>query len=804
MKHIREISKFIFDILKTENISGIEAIENISFFIISRYLTIKRCKEYKISLEYAFENFFKENFSEVCDNETVNTLLKFYNKETDNCLVEIIKKKFYVDGSNYVCNIKLPLNFDAIYNKLNEITDDQIQSFDFINTLSIINKEQKNNELLEYFTNRKLCEFLVKLVKPNMKNTNEIETIVDPFLGTGGLLIESYRYLNKYNKNINWDTNKSKLYGFDIQPTMRNYSLFNLLLVTNKVFSNSIIRNDTLFNDYKINDNTVLDKVDVIVSHMPYGLRNIIYKNVCKRIKELKIDGTKAEPLILQLMIKSLNKNGRCAVIVPDNLLSNDAKLHKQTRVHLLENMNVKKIVSIDDKLLEVDVKSSILYFENNGKTENIEFSNIKLVDNEISEEHVIKVTYDDIVKNEYSLLVNKYILKTVEVIDNIKSYKLGELCEFKTGEKIKKSENIILDDSNSTEEKYYCYNGTEQAYYQKKYNRENYNLIISKIKTDFLIKIIDEKIWLNENGLTLHVKLNDICNQKYLNYYLLCHLDKLNICYNSKDVISIDVLSDILIPIPSIKIQKKIISVIDTYNNKINENDKSINTYTEIQKNMIWINLLNNTKKTSKLKDILNIKNGSQLVSSKKQTDITHKYQEYGGHIDNTDKSQIIYNCENSIIISKFDENTNIKIIHEKFFLNQNGWAISITDKHFLPEYVYIWLWNNQNNLFLKENNILHQTNFLNIQIFNVDIDIQNKIITEFNYYENLKKLLIADNNHLYKYDIINIILESYNNISIDMEANDSVSNSDEMSLPTSPVIKSINCTGSSKGIDP
>ena len=65
-------------------------------------------------------------------------------------------------------------------------------------------------------TNRKLCEFLVKLVKPNMKNTNEIETIIDPFLGTGGLLIESYRYLNKYNKNINWDINKSKLYGLTL------------------------------------------------------------------------------------------------------------------------------------------------------------------------------------------------------------------------------------------------------------------------------------------------------------------------------------------------------------------------------------------------------------------------------------------------------------------------------------------------------------------------------------------------------------------------------------------------------------
>jgi type I restriction-modification system DNA methylase subunit len=776
---MKEIIRFIFNILKTENIIGIEAGANISYFLIARYLTIKRCKESKISLDFAFENFFKENFSEVCEDE--KALLKFYNKKTnesDNCLVEIIKKKFYINDSKFECNIKSPINFANIYHKLNEISDDVLQNFDYIDILATINKELKNTELLEYFTNRKLCEFLVKLVKPNMKNTNETETIIDPFIGTGGLLIESYKYLNKYNKNINWEINKSKLYGFDIQPQMRNCTLFNLLLVTNKIFSNTIIKNDTLFNDYKINDNTILDKVDVILSHMPYGLRNIIYKNVCKRIKELKIDGTKAEPLILQLMIKSLNKNGRCAVIVPDNLLSNDAKLHKQTRIHLLENMNVKKIVSIDDKLLEIDVKSSILFFENNGKTQNIEFSKIKLINDTISEENIINVSYDDIIKNEHSLLVNKYILKTVEVIDNIKYTKLRELCDFKFGEKIKKSENIILDDYNSDNdsEKYYCYNGTEETYYQKKYNREKLNLIISRVKSDILLKLVNDKIWLNENGLTVHNTSTE-CSQKYINYYLLSHLEELEVCYNSKGVISIDVLGDLLIPLPSIKIQKKITSIIDIYNNKIFENKNSINTYTEIQKNILWMNLLNNTTKTCKLKDILTIRNGLQITSSTSKTN------------NNT-------TVENSIIISKFDENTNIKYIKEKFNLNQSTWALSITNKNFLKEYVYIWLWNNQNNLFLKDNNILHQTNFLNTQIFNIDVDIQNKIINEFNYYENLKNILIADNINLNQANIINFILESYNNINENIENIDNLSCSEESKSlkPSSPVLTSLN----------
>ena len=51
-----------------------------------------------------------------------------------------------------------------------------------------------------------------------------------------------------------------------------------------------------------------------------------------KYFKDLKIEGTKAEPLFLQLMMQSLNVGGRCAVIIPDGVLFNDAKLYKENR----------------------------------------------------------------------------------------------------------------------------------------------------------------------------------------------------------------------------------------------------------------------------------------------------------------------------------------------------------------------------------------------------------------------------------------------------------------------------------------
>jgi hypothetical protein len=762
MSNIKENIEKIFNILKSENIIDKDALLHVKYLMLSRYFTILKCKKYDIPLEFAFENFFKNNFNEGIDNE--KALLKFYNENLSNCIFEYINKVLNLEKTGFIFLIKSSTNFANIYNKLNEITNEELENNDYLEVImDIYLNNNKNKELTELYTNIKLCNWMVNLIKPKIKYNNEIETINDPFLGTGRLIIESIRYLNKNNKNINWNNNYNNIYGFDNSFYIRNIAIYNLFISTGILFTSQFIKNDTLFNDYKINDNKILDKTDIIISHMPYGLRNIIYKNVCKRIKELKIDGTKAEPLILQLITKSLNKNGRCAVIVPDNLLSNDAKLHKQTRTYLLENFNVKKIISIDNKLLNVDVKSSILYFENNGKTQNVEFSKIKLENNDkISEEIIITSTFDDIKNNEYSLLVNKYILKNIETIDNLTYFKLGELCQIKMGEKIKKSESLVESDSNN--EKYHCYNGTEETYYQNKYNRENLNLIISKIKSEKLIIIINDKIWLNENGLTIHVTV-DNCDQKYLNYYLLSHIDELNICYNSKEVISIDVLNNILIPIPSMKVQKKIISIIDKINYKITENIHSINTYIEIQRNLIWVNLLNNNNKI-KLKDVVNIKGGIQITSS----NITSsKYPIYGGNIKECYHNE--FNCENNIIISKFDEFTNIKYIKEKFYLNQNGCAINIYNKKFLTEYVYIWLWYNQNNLFLNDNNILHQTNFLNTQIFDIDLNLQHKIITEFNYYENIKNILIKDNIRLHTYNIIDVIIKSFNNISNNIE---------------------------------
>ena len=171
-----------------------------------------------------------------------------------------------------------------------------------------------------------------------------------------------YEMLYSMHK-IDWSKNKDNIIGFDIDENVRNMAVLNCMLETGQLFDKTLLKEDTLRNDMKLGKGA-LEKADIILANEPMGLKNLIYKDCCKRIKDLGINGTKAEPLFLQLFMKALDEKGRCAVVIPDGVLFNEAKLHKETRKHLVENYNLKKVVSLDgDFFLNTGVKTSILYF---------------------------------------------------------------------------------------------------------------------------------------------------------------------------------------------------------------------------------------------------------------------------------------------------------------------------------------------------------------------------------------------------------------------------------------------------------
>jgi len=406
MDKFESIINQIRDILRKEGITGMDSIKHCLLFMFMKFLTSEKCKQLKIDTIYSFEKI-----SELTDANEMKERVFVKGKM---CLVNLLKKEniFSVDFK-----LQSNANLKTIIGKIAGIDIAQLSlKTDIVGIIYELHLKsgtsQAMRDLGQYFTNREVIEWMVKLTNPKIANkkTGEIEKVLDPSMGTGGFLTMAIKHLNETNKKIDWVKNKDNIYGFDIDENVTQMSLLNAFIETGLLFDKTIIKHDSLHKDYGLEDGTFIDKVDVILANEPFGLKNITHAECCERIKNLKIRGTKAEPLFLQLMMLSLNPGGRCAVVVPDGVLFNESNLHTGTREYLVSNLNLKKVTSLNgDFFLNTGVKSSVLYFVNDGTTSQVEFSELVMGESGLKENSICNVGLKDIVANGYSLYVNEY-----------------------------------------------------------------------------------------------------------------------------------------------------------------------------------------------------------------------------------------------------------------------------------------------------------------------------------------------------------------------------------------------------------
>ena len=460
--------------------------------------------------------------------------------------------------------------------------DDLHNKYDIIGTVYELHlKTGTSNSLRDlgqYFTNRQIIDFMIELNNPQMIN-GKIETILDPSCGTGGFLTKSIQYLNKKYQNINWNENKKNIYGFDIDEHVKNLCMLNILLETGQIFNKTISQTNTLNQGYYLEPiNEVIEKVDIILANEPFGLKGLKYENCNSKIKNLNIKGTKAEPLFLQLMMTSLNENGRCAVIVPDGVLFNESNLHTNTRKYLIENLNVVKIIKLCDKLfLNTGVCSSIIFFEKKEKTTFVEFTEIYLQNNKIIEKDILKINYDTIVEKKYVLWVNKYLKNPINYIENIKYEKISELCKF-----YKKSKRHASFGKNTGQ--YVFYSSSNNIKHCDIADYENEIIIIG---TGGIANIkIDTNFSCSSDNFLLSSKCECVYT-KYIYYYLLSNIKLLENCFKGSTIkhLSKNDLLNIEIPIINITQQQKII---ENFINTEMENNKLSKKIIENEKNAL------------------------------------------------------------------------------------------------------------------------------------------------------------------------------------------------------------------------
>lgn len=236
------------------------------------------------------------------------------------------------------------------------------------------------NDLGEYFTPRHIVKTMVRLVNPKIG-----EKIYDPFCGTGGFLIESFRYIERSlgsgNSELKRILREETIYGNEITNTAR-ITKMNMILAGDghsNIHMMDSLANPTYIDKIKYDENGKIVRdadgnieysseysgiYDVVLANMPYSQKT-------KHGNLYDLPGTNGDSICVQHCMKAINstaENGRMALVVPEGFLFR--KDLAKTREYLLDHCQLQSIISLPQGVFlpYTGVKTDIIYATNVNK----------------------------------------------------------------------------------------------------------------------------------------------------------------------------------------------------------------------------------------------------------------------------------------------------------------------------------------------------------------------------------------------------------------------------------------------------
>jgi restriction endonuclease S subunit len=522
-------------------------------------MTCAKVASLGVPLEFAWETLIET--AQTKNGGVQKALDCFYHPEED-CLVRHFDRLFGTEKFSF--DMKNPQKHKEILEILNgvimEDVDCQMDILGWVYEQHLKTGSSAARDLGQFFTDRFICEYMMELCAPGFKSAGVPESVCDPAMGTGGFLTAFVKFYNKHHadKPIDWAVQQKEIHGCDTDPKVAGVARLNLFMETGGNRSTNLHTHDSLYGDL------TRTQYDLILANMPFGLKGIKHADCCERVKDLKIRGTKSEPLFLQLMMVSLNRGGRCAVVVPDGMLVNGSSCHDETRKYLLDHFELKRVIKMKGQFfMNTGIQPSILFFVNTGKpTSVVEFWDvIKGVNGDIEEKIVLSVPRG---KFDASCSFDMRRYQEVKAVANPAGFpmvKLGDIAECKNGKNIpqeKRTENGSYP--------YYASNGISG--YVEQFNFQGPATLIGDQGSCWMKSTHytseNNKFYAGNHTIVMKAK-TDTLNIKYLYYYLkLSNLMPYNRC--SALIPELDKIRfyEMNIPLPPPSIQQEIVATLD------------------------------------------------------------------------------------------------------------------------------------------------------------------------------------------------------------------------------------------------
>lgn len=396
----------------------------------------------------------------------------------DNCLINITKEngnKLEGIFSDLDFSNKNKLSDETIhklvehfskYNLGNEnVTPDVLgNSYEYLISKFAESAGKKGGE---FYTPREVVKLIVNILKPE-----EGFEIYDPACGSGGMLIESGKYLREKQKD------PKKIFLCGQEKNIGTWAIAKMNMLLHGYEDADIRREDTILKPQFINSDGSLKQFDIVIENPPFSLKEWGYdilsiNDPYERFEFGMPPRSNGDYVWVLHTLKSLKDGkGRAGIVLAHGVLFRGAA-EGRIRTELIEHDLIEAIIGLPSKLFygtgipaciiifnknkPKERKNKILFIDasehyeegkNQNKLRDKDINEIiKTVDNFEEKEYFSKiVSKEKIIENEYNLNISLYVQKKIEKeeINIPETYKLIKIQKTELNELENKVENHL------------------------------------------------------------------------------------------------------------------------------------------------------------------------------------------------------------------------------------------------------------------------------------------------------------------------------------------------------------------------
>ena len=245
-----------------------------------------------------------------------------------------------VKDADYRLMIEEFNNFPPLLNSNFEFPDLLGAAYEFVLKYFADNSGKKGGE---FYTPSTVVRMLVKLLQ-----VDEGMSVYDPTVGSGGMLIQSYQYIEEEGKN----PRNLALYGQDNKDSV--VAICKMNMIFHDISGSHIKFGDTLLNPQHTKNGRLMT-FDRVIANPPFSQN---YTTQEMKFKErfcygwLPENNKKADLMFVQHMLASCNERGRVVVVMPHGVLFRGKKEQEVRKAMLNRQVDVLEgIISLPPQL---------------------------------------------------------------------------------------------------------------------------------------------------------------------------------------------------------------------------------------------------------------------------------------------------------------------------------------------------------------------------------------------------------------------------------------------------------------------